>query len=342
MGIRGLHTCLIKTVPYSITTVDWTEWRGKRLGIDIQCFLYRAIANQLKPLEVIANQIAKFKGLGITPVYIFDGKPPEEKNPVNVKRRADRQEAVDLCEELRASLDRETDTEIRDSLVNKIHDLESRFPILTYETKDEIKKFLYATGTMFISPSCEADTLLAYWYRRSVLDAVVSLDLDFLPRGCRLFVPKHIGLGPGDVWSDYNPVTICSALRLTQRQFVEFCVLLGSDYTPNLPIVPWKFVLQNIQRKESMESIWSKHTFCNWRKSDSNSKLESELDLFRKAAAILNGESDSVDCLMESVQWAKWNAGIQDHEEATLDEFRRANADWNSEWWTLFTQKNCE
>lgn len=338
MGIRGLQTCLVKTVPNSIKPVQWDKWRGLRVGIDIQCFLYRAIANNLQPLKVIAEQIAALKKLGITPVYVFDGKPPSEKDYVTQKRKSDRQEAHDLCEEMRQSLNHETDLANREILAEKIHDLESRFPSLPYEVKDEIKQFLYATGSMFINPTCEADTLLAYWVRRGILDAVMSFDLDFLPRGCKLLVPKHVSVSPGDAWSEYDPVQICAALKLSTTQFIDFCVLLGSDYTPALPIVAWKTALYSVQRNESITAIWAKHTFSNWRKTEDHEKFGTDIEMLKKARAILSGENDDPSTLMEGVQWTKWKAGFQAPERGTLDEFRRRHQTWNTEWWALFSE----
>jgi flap endonuclease-1 len=337
MGIRGLHTCLVKTVPNTIRTVDWAEWKGKRLGIDIQCFLYRSIANKLIPLEVIVQQIVQFKELGIVPVYIFDGKPPSEKESVTQKRKSERQEAFELCEELRANLNHETDLTNRDLLTDKIRDLESRFPTLTYEIKDEIKQFLYASGTMFISPNCEADTLLAYWVRRGVLDGVVSFDLDFLPRGCRLLVPKSANEAPSGSWLEYDPIEICKALKLSTDRFTEFCVLLGSDYTPTLPIVAWKTALQSIQRRETLSAIWAKHTFNNWRMMENHKKFCEDVEMLKKAVTILSGEHDDPTTIMENVQWTKWNAGAQAPEQNTLDEFRRQYTNWNPNWWGQLT-----
>ena len=336
MGIRGLHTCLLKTVPDCIQNTDWSLWRGKRIGIDIQCFLYRAIANRLSPLEIIAKQIVAFKSLQITPVYIFDGKPPEEKDSVTKKRRVERQDAIELLETLRLKLNEEKDTVNHELLTTQIHEIESKFPVLSFEVKDEIKKFLYATGSMFISPKCEADALLAYWYRRGVLDAIISFDLDFLPRGCKLLVPKHISSAPGENWLYYDPEHISLALHMNTDQFTEFCVLLGSDYTPSLPIVAWKTALSSIQRFESLASVWGRHTFLNWRCDDHKSRFTAEVEQLKKAKAILNGEFDNPDTLMETVQWAKWNAGVQCPEISTLDEFRRTyGTAWNPTWWTV-------
>ena len=333
MGIRGLNTCITRTIPDQVKPVIWKSLKKSRLGIDINCFLYRALANHLSPLKIIAEQIVKFKQLGITPIYVFDGKPPSEKDLLVIKRKADRLGAVLLKEQLQKSLDAETDLKIRESLLLQIHDLEMHNPILTYETRDEIKKFLYATGTMFVTALAEADSLLAYWYKRNVIDGVVSFDLDFLPRGAVLIVPKQIEEAPGGNWIYYDPVFIRRGLRLNEQEFVDFCVLLGSDYTPNLPIVPWKMALQSLQYKESLTSIWARHTFSNWRRSDSNENMNIDLTLLLKARNILLGIDDCPDKLMDVGQWAKWKGGFK-REPAIIKEFRLLYSDWANEWWS--------
>jgi len=333
MGIRGLNTCISRTVSEHVKPVIWKSLKKGRLGIDINCFLYRALASHLSPLKIIAEQIVKFKQLGITPIYVFDGRPPLEKDLVVVKRKADRLEALALKDKLKGSLLLATDEKQRDSLLKQIHDLESLNPVLTYEVRDEIKKFFYATGTMFVTALAEADSLLAYWYKRGVIDGVVSFDLDFLPRGSVLLVPKQIDQAPGDSWLYYDPVFIRRGLRLNEIEFVDFCVLLGSDYTPNLPIVPWKTALHSIQSKESISAIWARHTFSNWRRTDSKNNMVSDLELLLKARDILLGSDERPDTLMEDCQWAKWNGGSK-KEPALLKEFSITYSDWPASWWS--------
>lgn len=339
MGIRGLNTCIIKTAPHTITNVEWTDWSGKRVGVDIQCFLYRALATHLAPIDIIAAQIAHFRALNIEPVYVFDGKPPAEKDSVVNKRKLDRSDALKRCDELRLSLNHETCAENRDSILAKIREIEAEFPNLTYEMKDEIKKFLYACGAMFVSPTCEADSILAYWCKHGILDGVVSFDLDFIPRGCNLLVPKHITAVPGTPWNYFNPAKIIRGLSLDESRFIDLCILMGSDYTPSLPIVPWKMALTSLQRSESICDIWARHTFCNWRRKDSQERLESELEMFCRAKMILKGFGDTPESLMEGIQWSKWDAGIQKPEENTLIEFRKTHADWSPQWWGLFMRR---
>lgn len=355
MGIRGLHICIKKTCPLAVPAVNWSEWRGCRIGIDIQCFLYRALSRGESPLEAIASQIVFFKSAGINIIYIFDGKPPKEKDGVNDKRNLERRQAIDKCGALKAALSEERDSGKRVALEAEIRALESRFPSLTYEVKDEIKKFLYASGTMFISASCEADTLLAYWYRRGIIDAVASHDYDFVARGCRLLAPIATAATAGPIgpaataddkrkqlqqlqqYEDYHPEKIWRALRLSEAQFVDMCVLLGSDYTPGLPIVPWKSALTAFQHGDTMEMIWARHTFSNWRQVNMKEKLLAELLILSKARRILSGEDDLPESMMEDIQWTKWSAGQQKAEPEALNEFKNTYSDWNQTWWSVLT-----
>lgn len=332
MGIRGLNTCINRTIPTLIKPVLWKNLRKTRVGIDINCFLYRALASHLSPLKVIAEQIANFRKLGITPIYVFDGKPPSEKDLVISKRKSDRNEAILLKDRLLSLLDSENDIKNREILLGQIHDLESANPVLTYEMRDEIKQFLYAAGAMFVSAFAEADSLLSYWFKRGVIDSVASFDLDFLPRGTTLLVPKNINDGPGGQWLYYDPIAIRRGLRLGEAEFVDFCVLLGSDYTQNLPIVPWKIALQSLQARDSLTSIWARHTFSNWRRNDSNLNMNSEIEKLLKARDILMGIDETPETLMEPSQWLKWNT-LCEKEPSVLKEYSIKYSDWPNDIW---------
>lgn len=331
MGIRGLNTCINRTIPEQVKPVIWKLLKKSRLGIDINCFLYRALASHLCPVKVIAEQLANFRKHGISPVYVFDGKAPSEKDLVILKRKTDRRDALTLKTRLQEALLVEDDLKIRESISKQIHDLEAQNPVLTYEVRDEIKKLLYATGTMFVTALAEADSLLAYWNKRGIIDAVLSFDLDFLARGSVLLVPSKIEETVGGTWSYYDPLAIRRGLGLSESEFVDFCVLLGSDYTPNLPIVPWKMALLSIQCKESLSSIWARHTFSNWRRADSNDSMDSDLLLLLKAKTILQGNDENPETLMDKSQWLKWTT-VCKNEPVLLKEFQTQYSDWPNEW----------
>jgi flap endonuclease-1 len=336
MGIRGLHICIKKTIPEIVKPVNWSKWSNQRIGIDISCFLYRALSKQESPLEKIAEQIAFFKAHKINIIYVFDGKPPIEKDDVNDKRYIERKVANERCIELKKLLENETDVKKHDLILCQIRDLESRYPILTPQIKEEVKRFIEATGTLFIVPICEADTLLAYWFRRGIIDAIVSHDYDFIARGCRLLAPKQ---NNNDEWEDYDPIKIRQGLGLNESRFIELCVLMGSDYTPGLPIVPWKLALMSLQSNESIETIWARHTFSNWRQQNVKTKLKCEVDILFKAKRILAGNDDIAEDMIDSAQIMKMTNNPINHEINKLHEFKKLYSDWKLQVWDTILSK---
>lgn len=302
MGIRGLNTCLIKTAPHVFYTMNWESAKRRRIGVDIQCFMYRALSNHLNPIEVINEQLRTFAKLEIVPVYVFDGPPPAEKEAVVAKRRTDRREAASKIADLRQRLlVAEEAEQLR--LENEIHLLEAAHPQLTYEMKDEIKRIFDTEKINYINSTCEADTVLAHLYRREVIDYVASFDMDFLARGVKLLVPSHINAKPGERWTLLDPVEIQNALGISETQFLDLCVLMGSDYTPNLPIVPWTVALRSLQRRMGLAEIWSRHTFSNWRRSGVEVKTVSEISMLNDARDILSGVYDRPDIMIDSMMW---------------------------------------
>ena len=301
MGIRGLNTCLSKTVPHVFTDLDWAEMRGCRVGVDIQCFMYRALSNHIRPIEMIVSQIMCFRELGVLPLYVFDGPPPAEKESVVAKRRDDRREAAAKIQALRLRMESATQEQIP-AIEQEIHELESKHPQLTYEMKDEIKLLFNTLNIQYVNSASEADTVLAHLFRREAIDYVASFDMDFLARGVKLLIPKQIGYNPGNRWVLLDPDTIRQELRLTDLQFLDLCVLMGSDYTPNLPIVPWNIALTSLQRRLSLEEIWSRHTFSNWRKTGVEAKTVKELTQLKAARDILSGLEDRPDIIIDTIQ----------------------------------------
>jgi flap endonuclease-1 len=339
MGIRGLNTCIQTIAPNSIQNIDWKSLEYKRIGIDIQCFIYRAIANKLDPLVIIAEQIVNFRKLNITPIYIFDGKPPVEKDIVVSKRRTERNNALEMCKNLRDNLEKEVDSNVRYNLLQQICELEAKFPSISYERKNEIKKFMYAVGVLFVTAISEADNLLAYLYKRRIIDVVATFDLDFLPRGTDIIVPKNIKHPPGTNWSYYDYSLIETLLGLNNSQFIDLCVLMGSDYTSELTIVPWNTALNSIKSGYSMRNIWERHTFSNWRRIDKNNNTDDDLLKLKKAKDILMGIDDSFETLLEPEQILKFTNNSENNEQDTMMEFKKKYSHWNIEWWPLLGLK---
>lgn len=217
MGIRGLAHFLKQRAPSTYTMVTKTEI-PERWGIDCSCIMYRARAASLEPVTVLAGLICKLRGLGIEPLVIFDGKPPAVKAATLEERRAHRtavQKEID-------ALDPATD-EIQ------IIALQRKIPTVSASDKDILKQMLYASGILFLNAIGEADDLLAALYKKGDITAVVSTDMDMLPRGIGRLILT--GSADASTLTCIHLDRILATLRLSYDQFVTACVLMGTDYS---------------------------------------------------------------------------------------------------------------
>jgi hypothetical protein len=230
MGIRGLYGFIKRRLPHQCKALQINSYRGQVWGIDTSCLLYKARAAGLIPLTVIASLVVRMKAAGIQPIFIFDGRPPTTKAHVVEQRRTVRLAAQKEMTEIRTDIDnRIMPSDERNRLEERITTLQSQAPQITSNEKDEIKQFLYAAGVLFVTASGEADDLLAYLCRDIQITAVISSDMDMLARGVpQLIIPDT---ADGTCFTILNMEGILAELSINYRQFVEACMLMGSDYS---------------------------------------------------------------------------------------------------------------
>ena len=108
MGIRGLTGWIKWAAEPSIKEPNWAQWKGKKIGVDILGFLYKAKAQHYSPILYLGRLIAAFKKYDIIPVPIFDGKPPDEKREALKMRSELRIRSDTLKVELKKDLDSST------------------------------------------------------------------------------------------------------------------------------------------------------------------------------------------------------------------------------------------
>ena len=82
MGIKNLKVILDQKCKSAINTVKLDNYQGMVLGIDISIFLYKYLYNNDDHLEGLSRLVLRLLKSKITPVFIFDGKPPKEKDGV--------------------------------------------------------------------------------------------------------------------------------------------------------------------------------------------------------------------------------------------------------------------
>ena len=319
MGIRGLTGWIRWAAPAAAKkTPDWASYNTKRVGIDILGFLYKAKANKTHPITYIAHLIAKCREYNIIPVPVFDGKPPDEKRETIKQRNEARLKNDQKRQQLTTDMENaEMTKEQRDTLAKEIGNLASGSVYVTTDERDEVKRLLYAAGVLFLNANGEADNVLAYLMRRGELDAVMSNDMDLLARGVHtMLVPERMGV-PGDTtgWIVYELNNILHHAGLTYLQFLEMCVLMGSDYTNKAKSLPFKQSYFTIKYKGNLHKALESIHITDFLPYD-------------RAIDMLNGRTETAELLMSEKQWIKWSAwkkGDKDvisSETPYLDELR--------------------
>ncbi|MBM3898109.1 MAG: flap endonuclease-1 [Thaumarchaeota archaeon] len=170
--------------------------------------------------------------LGIRPVYVLDGKPPELKRVEIERRRAARQEAIVMYER---ALER--------------GDLESakRYASATSVMKDymiaDTKKILNLLGIPYIEAPSEGEATAAELCQKDIVSDVASQDYDSLLFGAKRLIRNLTISGrrklPGkNIFINLEPEeielqTVLSELQISREQLIDIAILLGTDFNPD-------------------------------------------------------------------------------------------------------------
>lgn len=310
MGIRGLNGYIKWNLPNARRSPAWDSYRGQRWGVDCQCFMYRARAENLSILTVIASLIVRLRRAGVDPVFVFDGKPPAAKADVNTQRRTERQAVFKAMAEKREERETATTERARAIIDTQLADLQRKAPQVTYNDKDELKKFLYAAGVLFVTANGEADDVLAYQCREGYLQAVVSTDLDMLARGVPMLVLPETN--DATIFTVIQTNEVLTGLGLNYTQFVNACMMMGADYSGKA----WKPMDPSSAVMRARQSGWADI---------------SGGDGLEMGAALLRGDGVQWEAIMSDRQREKWVLGAPAVEPEPLQLLLQEH-EWPTEW----------
>lgn len=323
MGIRGLGGFLKWKVPQARRAINWNAHRGQHWAIDCSCLMYRARAENLSPITVMASLLVRCRRAGITAVVIFDGRPPAVKSDTIDQRKIQRVAAQKEMADIKAEL-KEHGTELtelqRADKEQRCAVLQKKAPQVTHSDKDDLKKFLYAAGVLFVTASGEADDILAYLCRTGEIHAVVSTDMDMLARGVPLLILPETA--DTSVLTVITTSVVLDGLRLTESQFVDACMLMGSDYSGK----GWHSMLPAAAVDAARRGV-------DWSVIDVSGTV---CDTMARGARLLRGEGVSWEIMLGEKQIEKWAAGPPPCEPESIAT-HAATHGWPLDWVTVLS-----
>ena len=227
MGIKYLNRVLRTQCGDAITRRHLWSLKNKKIVIDTYIYLYR-FKGEDGLIENFYHMISLFKHYKITPIFVFDGKPPPEKQQEIECRIKSKIEAEERYNKLKEKLDKISDIESKQEVINEMIDEKKKFIRITKSDIENVKKLFDAYGVVYVVADGEADELCYKLIKKKIVYGCLSEDMDMFVYGCdRVF--RYFSL-INATFIEYNQKKILEKLKLTQNEFREICVLAGTDY----------------------------------------------------------------------------------------------------------------
>jgi len=277
MGIKNLTSIIKHNAPQGITRIHLSEYRGRVIAIDTSIYMYKYMYNG-NYLDGFVKQILRLFRNNITPLYIFDGKPPDEKKEILKDRKQKRDILTTKKEELELLLsninkdDSEKDSKTctgsllndvveepldagmnKEQITQELQKVTKKIIKITSEDIYKIKELMNVFGVPYIVSNGEAEDLCSQLCKEGLVYGCLSEDTDILANGgCRFIRDFNAN---NDYVTEYTLDVILKHLNITYNQFVDMCILCGCDYTGKItgigPVNAYKYILLY----ETIESI---------------------------------------------------------------------------------------
>ena len=233
MGIKYLNGFLRENSPNSIKCINMTDLSGKKIAVDISIYMYK-FEGENSLIENMYLMLSIFRYYNITPIFIFDGKPPAEKKELLIKRKEDKMKAEKEYNVLKTTLASSSnidDTE-KQEIQNNMDELKKKFVYINKEHINQVKILIRAYGATYYDAPGEADELCAMLAIEDKVWGCLSEDMDMFVYGCPR-VLRYFSL-MNHTAVVYELKGILLELGITLKEFKEICVLSGTDYNMHI------------------------------------------------------------------------------------------------------------
>lgn len=231
MGIKGLNRVLTeKCRRSSIGKKTLNVMRNKIIAVDTSIYMYKYSAQDAL-LENFYLMISLFREYNITPIFVFDGKPPCEKRELLRERQLLKNQAEQKFKELQQELANSHNHEQKKELSAEMDCLKKQFIRIRDKDIASVKLLMNAYGAMYYEASGEADRICAHLVITGKAWACLSDDMDMFIYGCPR-VLRHMSLINHTVLL-YKTENILIDLNMDIHTFRQIGILSGTDYNIN-------------------------------------------------------------------------------------------------------------
>ena len=257
MGIRGLNSLIKKICPECIEYKNIKDYDGKKFIIDASILMYKfrhlstmneSIQNSSHIIGFI-NRIKYYKSFNITPIFVFDGKPPIEKKNTIAKRHQSKikiQERIDLLNNIKTN-----SLEEKDEIDKEIKKLTHQIIYVTKDHLNECKKLFNLLNIQYYNAPDEAEKYCVYLYKLGIGDYIVSDDTDVFTFGGTKVLKTTIKQNIIET----NIELFLKEINYNYDKFIDLCILSGCDYLPFIPSLAINTVFNLFKKYNNIEDI---------------------------------------------------------------------------------------
>ena len=261
MGIKHLNRFLLdECSDHAIRKIHFAEFSNQIIIVDTSIYMYKFMEKNAL-LEHMYLLISIFRTYNITPIFIFDGKPPPEKKDVIEYRKQEKKNAEDKFHQLQSQLANDSYTEEGlQEIQAEMVELKKRFIRIKDTDFVHIKALMTAYGIMYFESRGEADQLCAFLVKHNYAWACMSDDMDMFLYGCPRVI-RHVSLS-NQTATLYDTMRILKELRMNLKSFKEILVLSGTDYNMHDKTSLHETIKYYLQYTKSPDQ--STTTFYDW------------------------------------------------------------------------------
>jgi 5'-3' exonuclease len=285
MGIKNLHPFLRKVCPDIYQQHHLSEYRLKRFAIDLSIYLckYKTIYGE-KWLDALFRLICILRKWNIHMVFVYDSKAPPEKDRERQERRVARKKNEERILELELGWVQERNKYMGDNTIIDIEQMEDvplkttlgkkkkiwtmfeidnelnrlRRTIFSITMKDiELTKELFEICRVpYLLAIGEAEATCSVLNKNGYVYGVLTEDTDVFAYGCPNMLSK-LDFERETVF-DICLDDILNKTELQQDQFLDFCIMCGTDYNTNLYRIGPDKAFKLIKKYNNIDEIGKK------------------------------------------------------------------------------------
>lgn len=285
MGIHDLNKFLRSQCPSIFEEIHISEYSYKKVAIDTSLYMCKfKVLYGDEWLSAFLNLVACLRKQNVHCVFIYDSGSPYEKAEERQKRACQRVKNQEKVSELENAVKMYHETkEIQPLLIdfyNKRTKTNKPLLLLTNSTTQQInmvfveqevakmrsyilnispedyemtKKLFEIIKVPYYNAPLEAETMCSDLCKRGLVDGVLSEDTDVLAYASNMFITKINTYNGTAIRIDYDDML--KELEFTSDQFLDFCIMCGTDYNKNIFNIGPKKAYLLLKKYESIEGI---------------------------------------------------------------------------------------